>query len=158
MSSAERARRIQWAVSDKVRVSCQTHRCKKLLCHLCKRLSDRSASQLQEFQETRRTFKRILFCFICLVCLRRLMITDCGPKQAACEARGSVVDWGTMLQAGRSWVRFPMRSLDVSNCPNNSSRTMALGSTQPLAKWVPGIFLGDKRLTTLPPSMSRLSS
>jgi hypothetical protein len=26
----------------------------------------------------------------------------------------SVVDWGTMLQAGRSRVRFPMRSLDFS--------------------------------------------
>jgi hypothetical protein len=24
-------------------------------------------------------------------------------------ARGSVVGWGTMLQAGRSWVQFPMR-------------------------------------------------
>jgi hypothetical protein len=29
-------------------------------------------------------------------------------------ARGSVVGWGTMLQAGRSRVRFPMRSLDFS--------------------------------------------
>jgi hypothetical protein len=30
------------------------------------------------------------------------------------RARGSVVGWGTMLQAGRSRVRFPMRSLDFS--------------------------------------------
>jgi hypothetical protein len=29
-------------------------------------------------------------------------------------ARGSVVGWGTMLQAGRSRVRFPMRLLDFS--------------------------------------------
>jgi hypothetical protein len=29
-------------------------------------------------------------------------------------ARGSVVGWGIMLQAGRSRVRFPMRSLDFS--------------------------------------------
>jgi hypothetical protein len=29
-------------------------------------------------------------------------------------ARGSIVVWGTMLQAGRSRVRFPMRSLDFS--------------------------------------------
>jgi hypothetical protein len=29
-------------------------------------------------------------------------------------ARGSVIDWATMLQAGRSRVRFPMRSLDFS--------------------------------------------
>jgi hypothetical protein len=30
------------------------------------------------------------------------------------EAHGIVVVWGTMLQAGSSWVRFPMRSLDFS--------------------------------------------
>jgi hypothetical protein len=30
------------------------------------------------------------------------------------EARGSVVGWGTMLQVGKSRVRFPMRSLDFS--------------------------------------------
>jgi hypothetical protein len=29
-------------------------------------------------------------------------------------ARGSVIGWGTMLQAGRSRVRFPMKSLDFS--------------------------------------------
>jgi hypothetical protein len=27
-------------------------------------------------------------------------------------ARGNIVGWGTMLQAGRSRVRFPMRSLN----------------------------------------------
>jgi hypothetical protein len=36
-----------------------------------------------------------------------------------------------MLQAGRPRVRFPMRSLDIFNLPNPSSRTMTLGSTQP---------------------------
>jgi hypothetical protein len=30
------------------------------------------------------------------------------------EARGKVVGWGTVLQAGRTLVRFPMRSLDFS--------------------------------------------
>jgi hypothetical protein len=29
-------------------------------------------------------------------------------------ARGSVVGWDTVLEAGRSRVRFPMRSLDFS--------------------------------------------
>jgi hypothetical protein len=29
-------------------------------------------------------------------------------------SRSSVVGWGTMLQAGRSRVRFPMRSVDFS--------------------------------------------
>jgi hypothetical protein len=67
-----------------------------------------------------------------------------------------------MLQAGRSRVRFPMRSLNFFNLPNPSSRNMALGSTQPLTKLVPGGFLGVKggrrvRLTNLPSSVSRLS-
>jgi hypothetical protein len=40
-----------------------------------------------------------------------------------------------MLQAGRSRVRFPMRSSDFFfNLPNPSSRTMALGSTQALTE------------------------
>jgi hypothetical protein len=48
------------------------------------------------------------------------------------NAHSSTVSWGTMLQAWRSWVRLPM-SLDFFfNWPNPSSRTMALGSTQPL--------------------------
>jgi hypothetical protein len=49
-------------------------------------------------------------------------------------ARSSVVGWGTMLQAGRSRVRFPLRSLDIFNLPNPSSRTMALVSTQSLTE------------------------
>jgi hypothetical protein len=57
------------------------------------------------------------------------------------ETRGSVVDWGTILQAGRSWV---WEGHWIFNRPNPSSRTMALGSTQPL------------RLTNSPPSVSRL--
>jgi hypothetical protein len=39
-----------------------------------------------------------------------------------------------MLQAGRSQVRFPIRSLDFFNLPNPSSRTMTLGLTQPLTE------------------------
>jgi hypothetical protein len=45
-------------------------------------------------------------------------------------SRGNVVGSGTMLQAGRSlpmgWIFF--------NLPNPSSRTVALGSTQPLTE------------------------
>jgi hypothetical protein len=42
----------------------------------------------------------------------------------------SVVGWGTMLQTGRSPVQVP----DKMNFFNPSSRTMALGSTQPLTE------------------------
>jgi len=41
------------------------------------------------------------------------------------------VSWGTVLQAGKSRVRLSMMSLDFF-IDNPSSRTMALGSTQPL--------------------------
>jgi hypothetical protein len=66
-----------------------------------------------------------------------------------------------MLQAGRSRVRV-LDEVYFFSVPNPSSRTMALGSTQPLTEMsirkLPG---GKKRpaLTAdnLPPSMSRMS-
>jgi hypothetical protein len=48
-------------------------------------------------------------------------------------ARGSVVDWVTMLQVERSRVRIPMRWI-FFNLPNPSSRIKTLGSTQPLTE------------------------
>jgi hypothetical protein len=59
-------------------------------------------------------------------------------------ARGSVVGWGTMLQAGRSRVQVPMRSLDLSNWPNPFRRAMALISTQPLIEMNTRNILGGK--------------
>jgi hypothetical protein len=49
----------------------------------------------------------------------------------------------TMLQAGRSLVRVP-DEVDFFNLPNPSSRTMVLGSTQPLTKMSTRNFPGDK--------------
>jgi hypothetical protein len=49
-----------------------------------------------------------------------------------------------MLQAGRSRVQIPMRSLDFFQLPNPSSRTMALGSTQPLTEMSTRNILGGK--------------
>jgi hypothetical protein len=56
---------------------------------------------------------------------------------------------------------IPDEVIEFFSWPNPSSRTMALGSTQPLTEWVPGIFLGVKdgrrvRVKILPPSVSRL--
>jgi hypothetical protein len=48
-----------------------------------------------------------------------------------------------MLQAGRSPVRVPRMSLDLLHSPNPSSRTMALGSTQPLTEMSTRNLLGE---------------
>jgi hypothetical protein len=77
-------------------------------------------------------------------------------------ARGSIVGWGTMLQARRLRVQVPIRWI-FFNLPNPSSCTVTLESTQPLnrneyqeSSW------GAKngwcvKLTTLLASVSQLS-
>jgi hypothetical protein len=49
-----------------------------------------------------------------------------------------------MLQAGRSRVRFQLRSLDLFNLLRPSSRTLALGSTQPLTDMSSRNFPGGR--------------
>jgi hypothetical protein len=53
-------------------------------------------------------------------------------------------DWA-ILQAGRSWVRIPMMSLNFFNLPNPSSHNMALGSTHPLTEMSTRKIPGCKR-------------
>jgi hypothetical protein len=50
-----------------------------------------------------------------------------------------------MLQAGKPNVRFQMRSLIFFKLPNTSSRTTALGSTQPLTEMSTRNLPGGKR-------------
>jgi hypothetical protein len=71
--------------------------------------------------------------------------------------------WVTMLQAGRSWVQFQIRSWNYFNLPSPSSCIMALSYTQPLMEvstrkscW--GVKRGRRvRLKSSLPSMSRYS-
>jgi hypothetical protein len=68
-----------------------------------------------------------------------------------------------MLQAGISWVLFPMRLLEFFDLPNHSSRTMAL-VTQPLTEISTRNLPSGQRaaggvsLTTLQPYVRRLST
>jgi hypothetical protein len=74
-------------------------------------------------------------------------------------AHSSVVDWGTMLQAGRSPVWVP-NEVDFFNLHNPSGRTMTLGSTQSLTEMsIRNLKCGRCiGLTILPPSVWKCGS
>jgi hypothetical protein len=79
-------------------------------------------------------------------------------------ARGGVVGWGTMYATSRKAAgSIPNQAIEYFNWTNLSSRTMTLGSTQPLTEMSTRNLLGGGtngsrrvRLTALPPSVSRL--
>ena len=86
-----------------------------------------------------------VFCFLSFITAAagniKLRIGVCCSH---CGARGSAFGWSTVLQVGRSRVRFPMVSVEFF-IENPSGRTMALGLTQPLTEMsTRNFFLGVK--------------
>jgi hypothetical protein len=63
------------------------------------------------------------------------------------EGKDRGLIWGTMLQAGRPRVRFPMRSLDFSIDLILPAVLCPWSQLSLEKKWVPGIFLRDKGRT-----------
>ena len=64
-------------------------------------------------------------------------IRNCTVVYGAC---GGTVGWGTVLQAGRSWVRFPVVSLEFFIDITHPVTLWPWGWLSPWKKWVQGIF------------------
>jgi hypothetical protein len=64
-----------------------------------------------------------------LTALLKSYIENNWTSNAVAGARGSVVGRGTMLQDGRSRVRFPIKSLEFFNLRNSFSLTEPVTET-----------------------------
>jgi hypothetical protein len=77
---------------------------------------------------------------LCNLCRERVPVftpPSCPSVLQAIGAHSGAVGWGTALQTGTSRVWFPMVS-GIFHWHNRFSRTMALGSTQPLTEMSTG--------------------
>jgi hypothetical protein len=91
----------------------------------------------------------------CLQCRSLISLLKCTLILQGIS--GSAIGWGTVLQTGRSRVRFPMVPLEFFIDIILPVAIWPLGRLSLQQKWVPGIFPRGKGgryvgLTTLPPS------
>jgi hypothetical protein len=104
-------------------------------------------TQVYVFSSTPISWANFLLCSHLIICIPLfiILLIDLSPCKLqnyglptitiSDGANSSVVGWGTMLQARRSQVRFPKRSLVFFfNWCNPSSRTMAMESTPRLTE------------------------
>jgi hypothetical protein len=79
------------------------------VCRYVISMNTKFKTNLSRLMKEEGSKKRQCFSRYCNVYLRRKSVS-----KLLLGARGSIVGWGTMLQAGGSQVPFPMRSLDFS--------------------------------------------
>jgi hypothetical protein len=107
-------------------------------CHFCEQ-----HTRLSQIHLIRQFYRNKIIDLLCCVLLLLLYVSASNKwtqttliltKYTQSKgARGSVGGWGTMLQAGMSRDRVPMRWI-FFQLTYPSSRTMAQGSTQPLTE------------------------